>query len=120
MEIESTHLSVDNSQHAVSQTVQRVVMDNMHGERTNSLQQQIACRTAKDAGQLCAAATSDIVAECEALCSKAAEADLPNQASGETLNVRDSQESRTTWQDDEYQYKTQMNLLKYDVKFFFS
>ncbi|CAG9529527.1 unnamed protein product [Cercopithifilaria johnstoni] len=111
MEMKSTYptqrISVD-AQHAVPQTSQRMVMGGMQQECTDGMEEQKACLAAQDTNQAFSSAT---VAECQAVCSKSTEANVSNQADGEGLNVQDSQEPGTTWQDDEHEYEAQMNLL---------
>ncbi|KAL3986113.1 hypothetical protein ACH3XW_41395 [Acanthocheilonema viteae] len=116
MEMKSTHttqgVNVDNAQHAVSQTVQRLVMNSMQQSCTDSIQQQ-TCSTSQDTRQVCASAT---VTECQEVWSKSTEADVLNQTGSEVSNGQDSQEPRTTWQDDEHEYEIQMNLLNEEWK----
>lgn len=125
MEVESTHLmqggSVDSVQHAIPQVVQRMVTDSAQHESADGMQQRATCLTEQDAKQIFGTKTATITAvdEDQTVCSKSTEADISNRADGQVSNFQDSQEPGTTWQDDEHEYETQMNLLKYDVEFFF-
>lgn len=117
--MENTHpTQVDTTQRAVSQTTQRMVIGSVQQECADSTQQQIKSVTAHDGKQMCASAAATAV-ECQTVCSRSAEEDVSNQMDSEVLNVQDSREPRTTWQDDEHEYEAQMNLLKYEMKFFF-
>lgn len=125
MEMESTHLmqggSVDSVQHAIPQVVQRMMTDSAQQESADGMQQRTTCLTEQDAKQIFGTKTATItgVDEDQTVCSKSTEADISNRADGQVPNFQDSQEPGTTWQDDEHEYETQMNLLKYDVEFFF-
>uniref|UniRef100_A0A0R3S1A7 CCHC-type domain-containing protein n=1 Tax=Elaeophora elaphi TaxID=1147741 RepID=A0A0R3S1A7_9BILA len=118
MEGKNTHpiqeVNVDNAQHTVSQSVQRIITDNMQQESADSVQQHAACLTVQDGRQAFntrTTVTTDALAEDQIVCSKTAEADVSNRPDGQILNVQDSQEPETTWQDDEHEFETQMSLL---------
>ncbi|KAM3716250.1 RNA-directed RNA polymerase [Dirofilaria immitis] len=122
METKDRHImqgiSTDSdAQHEIPQKIQRLITDNMQ-EGGGSMYQRTACSVAEDAKQMCgtkmAAATA--VVEGQAVCSKSSEVDLLNPVDGQVSNIHDNQEARATWQDDEHEYETQMNLLNKEWK----
>ncbi|VDK86802.1 unnamed protein product [Onchocerca ochengi] len=87
-------------------------------EGTSSMQQRTASLIVQDPKQIFGTKTSaaTVVVENQAVCSKSAEAGISNRVDGQVSNFQGSQESGTTWQDDEHEYETQMNLLNEEWK----
>lgn len=107
MEMKSVHamqgLSDDSVLLAVPRTMKRTMVESMRQEDMNNMQQRSApCLKEHEASQVFIAIEDQLVS------SNAAGAIEPNRADDQASNIQD-------FQDDEHEYETQMNLLKYDV-----